>query len=253
MEQLRDLADDRLVNGCIYCGGFEETREHVPSKVLLNEPFPENLPIVRACRKCNNGYSQDEEYVACLIECMIVGSTDPEQIKNSKIAKILLRNPGLRSRIENKKYILGDRTLFEIEEERFLNVIRKLALGHAVFELSQVLRDKPYSINCWYLDMMSEEQRDSYDIAHVTELIGEIGSRNTQRLFVTELTLQSSSGDMKSLNVVINDWLDVQEGRYRYIAIDHGDSIEVKIVFSEFIACEIIWDLSDKDSDTVDR
>src|SRR5438105_2056850 len=35
MDQLKSYADDRLINGCVYCGGPEETRDHVPSRVFL--------------------------------------------------------------------------------------------------------------------------------------------------------------------------------------------------------------------------
>jgi hypothetical protein len=64
MDQLRDHADNRLINGCIYCGGPEETRDHVPSRVFLDSPPPENLPVVWACASCNQGFSLDEAYLA---------------------------------------------------------------------------------------------------------------------------------------------------------------------------------------------
>ena len=37
-------------SGCIYCGKPANTREHVPSKTMLIEPFPENLPTIPALR-----------------------------------------------------------------------------------------------------------------------------------------------------------------------------------------------------------
>ena len=49
VQQYRDFADERLVSGCVYCGGPEETNEHVPSRVFLDQPYPENLPGVDAC------------------------------------------------------------------------------------------------------------------------------------------------------------------------------------------------------------
>lgn len=244
MEQLQDFSDDRLVNGCIYCRGLEETREHVPSKVLLDQPFPENLPVVKACFKCNNSYSHDEEYVACLIECMIAGSTDPQKIGNQKISKILTRHPALQSRIENAKFEAHGQVFFTVEEERFLSVIRKLATGHAVFELGKVLYRQPSNIRCWYFNAMTDKERDNWDIAHVTELFGEIGCRNMQRMYVTQITLLSPSGEPKSIDIIINDWVDVQDGKYRYIAIDEGNIVKIKIVLSEFIACEITWNES---------
>jgi hypothetical protein len=106
MDQLRSFTDNRLINGCIYCGGPEETRDHVPSCVFLDHPLPENLPIVGACRSCNNGFSLDEEYVACLIESAVAGLTDPEIIRRPGVANILRRTPGLRARIEAAKCIV---------------------------------------------------------------------------------------------------------------------------------------------------
>lgn len=57
-------------NGCIYCGESATTREHTPSKTFLIEPYPENLPTIPACFACNNGYSEDEKYVACFLDLL---------------------------------------------------------------------------------------------------------------------------------------------------------------------------------------
>ena len=55
---------------CCYCGDFADTVDHVPSKVFLEKPYPENLPVVPCCKKCNERFSLDEEYVAVLLECV---------------------------------------------------------------------------------------------------------------------------------------------------------------------------------------
>jgi hypothetical protein len=34
--------DERLTGRCVYCGGRPNTRDHCPSKVLLDEAFPAN-------------------------------------------------------------------------------------------------------------------------------------------------------------------------------------------------------------------
>ena len=48
MDQLKTYADDRLINGCIYCGGPAETRDHVPSRILLESLYSENyLPDIK--------------------------------------------------------------------------------------------------------------------------------------------------------------------------------------------------------------
>lgn len=37
------------------------------------------------------------------------------------------------------------------------------------------------------------------------------------------------------MNLVINDWLDVQEGCYRYLAIDDGGEIKIQVVIAEYL------------------
>lgn len=79
MDQLKDFADSRLLQGCIYCGGLTDTRDHIPSKCILEQPYPINLPVVRCCDSCNQSFSKDEQYFICLLESVLCGSTDPEK------------------------------------------------------------------------------------------------------------------------------------------------------------------------------
>lgn len=241
MEQYRHLADGRLVVGCTYCGAPENTRDHVPSRVLLDSPFPENLPVVGACLDCNNGFSQDEQYLACLIESVIAGSTDPSQFRRPSVAEAMRRIPALRARIENARHSDGDTTRFDVEWGRVENVLLKLARGHAAFELSQVCRQKPDSI--WYrpLVTLTEQEREEFDACHVAELFGEVGSRGMQRLLVTQVQFQSASGETRTRYLLVNDWVVVQEDRYRYLAVDDGGEVSVRIVISEYLACEVAW------------
>jgi len=241
MDQYRDHADNRLINGCIYCGGPEETRDHVPSRVLLDSPPPENLPVVWACASCNQGFSLDEAYLACLIESVIAGSTDPDRISRKGVANILRRTPALRARIEAAKTVIDGRIQFNVEADRIRNVILKLARGHAAFELSQVVREEPASLWWRPLPVMTAAERDSFDASHVVELFGEIGSRGLQRVLVTQVSLASENGDEQTLNLVINDWVDVQDGCYRYLAIDDAGEVKIKIVIAEYLACEVTW------------
>ena len=103
MEQLENLADNRLIRGCIYCGGPADTRDHVPSKCILERPFPPNLPVVGCCDSCNQDFSQDEQYFVCLIGSVLYGSTDPEKIGRPSVAKIMRDLPALRARIESSR------------------------------------------------------------------------------------------------------------------------------------------------------
>jgi hypothetical protein len=60
MKPLRSCGDSRNKEYCVHCCGPDETRDHVPSKVLLDEFYLENLPVCPSCLKCNNASSADE-------------------------------------------------------------------------------------------------------------------------------------------------------------------------------------------------
>lgn len=236
MEQKRDFADPRLLIGCTYCGGLDDTRDHVPSRVLLDPPFPENLPVVKACFACNNGFSKDEEYVACLLEATLAGTTDPEQIGRPGVAEILRRAPALRARLERARVVRDGKVAFGVEEERVRNVVLKLARGHAAYDLSQPCRDAPATV--WWAPrpLMSEAERDAFDASHVLGLFGEVGSRQMQRLVVAQVTV-----DAQQAGFVVNDWVDVQDDVYRYLAIEEDDAITIKLVLREYLACQVTW------------
>lgn len=244
MDQLQNLADARLIPGCVYCGGPEETRDHVPSRVFLDPPFPENLPVVFACEQCNRGFSSDEEYVACLIEAAALGTTDPEKMRRERVAKTLRYQERLRSRIEASKCVVGEQISFTPEEDRVRNVLLKLARGHSAFELSAVRRDEPTRLEYWPLDAIGSEEREDFEDPHFPEVIGEVGSRGLQRTMVVSVELVSATGDRFSVPFMMNDWLEVQAGRYRYLAYETPDELVVKIVIGEYLACFVAWPTS---------
>lgn len=241
MDQLSDFADDRLVNGCLYCGSTAETRDHVPSRTFLERPFPENLPVVGACKACNQSFSMDEEYLACLIEVVLTGSTDPEQMKRSSAANALRRSPSLRSRIEAAKQNIRGRTVYVPESDRVKNVLLKLARGHAGFELSQPCRTEPDHFWAGPMELMAEDVRAAFNSAHEQKLFGEIGSRGLQRLMVMEMKMRSEAGEEHIVRRLLNNWVDVQDGRYRYQAIDDIGGVVIRIVIAEYLACEVAW------------
>lgn len=231
MKQLPNYGDKRQVMACVYCGGLTETRDHVPSKVLLDSPFPENLPVVPACARCNQSFSSDEEYLACLLECVLCGSTEPEKIQRSNVRRILQDKPSLRARIQNA--IFSDdqgRTTFTVEQERAKNVILKLARGHCAYELNEIQRDEPSSFMMLPLATLSQAQREHFESVPGGP-IGvwpEVGSRSFQRLLIADDAYHAG-------------WLTVQEGRYR-VLVQGEAGVIVRIVLFEYLACEIIWE-----------
>lgn len=120
MEQLNNFADNRLIDGCIYCGGSADTRDHVPSKCLLEQPFPDNLPVVGCCYSCNQDFSKDEQYFVCLIESVLCGSTDPAKMERPSVARMMQNSPKLRQRIEISKIEVDSQITFVPEIERIV-------------------------------------------------------------------------------------------------------------------------------------
>lgn len=241
MDQLKDHADDRLLNGCIYCGDAADTRDHIPSRCLLEPPYPENLPVAPACKQCNNSFSQDEEYLACLVEAVLCGSANPEKIRRLSVARILRHKPTLGARLTDACFEHDGKLLFEVEEHRVRNVMLKLARGHAAFELSQPCRQEPDHYWCGPISSLDQDQREAFDAPHIQQLFGELGSRGSQRMMAAQMMLQSESGKLERVEMIFNDWIEVQPDSYRYMAIDDLGGIVVRIVLSEFLACEVAW------------
>ena len=49
----------------------------------------------------------------------------------------------------------------------------------------------------------------------------------------------------ESEQFVIQEWVEVQPGRYSYLAFDGDGGITVRIVLSEYLACEVVWGAED--------
>lgn len=241
MDQLKNFADSRLIPDCIYCGSEADTRDHVPSKCLLEKPYPTNLPVVGCCDSCNQNFSRDEQYFVCLIESVLCGSTAPETIKRPSVATIMQNSPGLRQRIENAKTEVDGLIAFTPEIERIKKVMLKLARGHAAFELSQPCHAEPDHFWCGILSLLPQETREVFDAVHFQNIAGEVGARNMQRLLVTQMTRIDENGQPQNIGMLINDWIDVQDDRYRFIAIDDMGQIVIRIVIAEYFACEVAW------------
>ncbi len=99
MDPKKLFIDERLKGICTFCGAEPDSRDHVPSRVLLDKPYPENLPVVESCSKCNREFSVDEEYLACFLECVIQGTTEPNANFGEKVARILEARPLIKARI----------------------------------------------------------------------------------------------------------------------------------------------------------
>ena len=229
MQQLRCYGDDRNKGFCVHCGGPSETVDHVPSKVLLDEPYPENLMAASACRKCNNDFSLDEEYLACLLECVISGSTAPEQLHRAKIARILRGNSSLLARLQRARTDDEKGSVWTVENDRVSRVVLKLARCHAAFELNEPQLNDPSHLRIKPLSVMMADEREAFERDDYAFCIWpEVGSRAMQRVLAA------------GTDSFAEEWVTVQEGNYRF-RISQSNELIVKIVLREYLGCEIVW------------
>jgi hypothetical protein len=222
--------DERFRSVCAYCGGVADTRDHVPAKVLLDEPFPADLPVIEACYACNNGYSRDEAYLACLLECMVCGSASPEAIRRPKVSRILVEQEGLALKIATSRVAdLFGKVTWQLDVDRVSRVIMKLARGHAAFELAEPQLCEPKRMLVTLLTLLPDAHRHTFEASvayHVAHMVPEIGSRACKRVCVV------------GKEAYVAGWNVIQPGRYRY-AVSEGPA--VRIVLGEYLACEVVW------------
>lgn len=227
MDPKKLFFDERHKGMCVYCGAHPTTRDHVPSRVLLDEPFPPDLPVVPSCEPCNNGFSVDEPYLACLVDCALSG--DVGIVSREKVRRILRESPHLTAELAACRSLDdAGRILWNPSIERVRNILLKLARGHAAYECAGPQLDEPSSWMCLPFMTMSQEQIHRFEAVPDIAVWPEIGSRAFVRTCVAAGQAFAEGG-----------WQIVQPGRYRYLVDDSG--MTVRIVLSEYLACEVSW------------
>ena len=235
MKQIYHLSDQLSIVDCIPCAEKNHSgrysRDHIPSKALLNPPYPENLMDVGMCQECNSGFSKDEEYFAAFLASVISGSTEPDSLRFPTASQILARNLRLRSRIDAARHMeatpgKGTVAKWTPEIERIERVIVKHARGHVLFELGQAIELPPAHVKILPRELLSPKQLSQFEYSEGFGGWPEVGSRLMLRLLET--------GEVGE-----GGWIEVQGGVYRY-AVD--EMPRVRMVFREYLAAEVAWD-----------
>jgi len=232
MDPRQLFADERLTGMCVFCGDRSDTRDHVPSRVLLDDPLPANLPVVDACRSCNGRFSQDEEYVACLIDCVISGAVKRSIARRRKVARILSNRPAIAGLLSKSQKETDDgNVVWRPDINRVRDVVLKLARGHIAYELSLPQFDCPEVFGCAPILKTSHDERYAFEIPlDLTDMPSpEIGTRAFIRM-----RKQWPTGRW-------DDWIEVQQGRYRYRVGQSTGGNWVEMVLSEYLACRVLW------------
>lgn len=227
VKSVRTFVDARHAAFCVYCFGMPDTRDHVPPRVFLDRPFPENLPIVGSCRACNAGASLDEEYVACALELLACGSARSDDWERDGIVRSLARNPRLTRRLTEA----FDETegVLAVEGERFARVARKIGCALWSYETGEPSGDCVGAVGFATLGSLSSLTWQRFTSVPAPSIMPEVGSR------MMVVALETPRG------VYAEGWRDVQPGRFSY-AVRLSDGPRVRMVLREVLAAEVMFD-----------
>ena len=227
MDPRQLFIDERYKRFCAFCGSQPSTADHVPPRVFLDKPYPEDMRVVGACADCNSGSSADEEYLACFLECVVCGSTVPEHLQREKVRRALAHSPALAQRIGrgSARDHLGI-LRWEIEEDRARRIIIKMARGLIEYEEALPQLDEPERV--WFRPLvdLTADQRDGFEVKTPSGMVlrwPEVGSR--------AFLHAAKTGEA-------DPWRIVQPDRFRYRVVD---GVEVRMVLREYLACVVAW------------
>lgn len=238
IRQQAPFHDQRLKGRCYSCGEpldpDASTVEHVPARVFLDRPYPQNLATVESCFACNNESSADELYVACLLDVLLVGSVDPSHVERPTVRHALARRPRLATRLAAA--ITSPETAWRTgpTAESLRVVATKLARGHAMYDLADPQYGPPVMIRWFRLDEASIAEAESFSrwrdrSTTSRQLLPEVGSRALLRMFDS----REATG--------ARDWVAVQEDRYRYSYRADEGGPAIRFVLRGYLACEVVW------------
>lgn len=236
MKQLVDYSDTRSRGMCAHCGiGLDPrnaNKDHVPSRCFLDRPLPDNLPTVAVCTRCNSSFAKDEEYCFVFLAAVLSGDADPSPSRFPAAASATERSPRLRERIARAQRhqlpLWGEpEVLWQPELDRFDRVIIKNARGHVLHELGEPVSGSPSRVMCGPVSRMSADQRSAFELVSLGNGWPEVGSRMMQRI--------------AGVAPLVNGWVDVQAGVYRYAIGQGSDGLLVRTLIWDYLATEVTW------------
>ncbi|GLG03958.1 hypothetical protein ACI3DN_02510 [Sellimonas catena] len=210
---------------CIYCSNLADSREHLPPRIFVDTPNLNEWNIVPACKSCNNGYSQEEQMVACMIEYIIALIYYKGEIQREKIKHTFEKRPKILEKIKTLCVVEND--LVQIDSaviDMIKRVMLKIAKGHFMYECNVFLPDDA-DVLIDFEPLMDKKKLDEFNSPIACNYFPEIGSRESDQLCI-----------MMGENQVLYSWKVIDNDNYRY-AISPNI---LRIVIREFLYVEII-------------
>ena len=251
MRYVEDFSDDRQKAWCIHCGSLVSSaptnRDHVPTRSLLSKALRQRgadfdrgaddpdgyLPQVVICKECNASFSEDENYLLCVLHVVTSGTFYPNSDKHPEASTVLRSNRhvvrSLKMRPDGQLSLFENLPPFTIypDIERLKRVIVKNARGHAYHEIGEPLMHPPIRVMISPLTSMDAAQREEFEyFGGRAALWPEVGSRMMLRL----IEGQGLEGG----------WVEVETGRYRY-AVDWTNGVTVRTIIWDYLATETTW------------
>lgn len=192
------------------------------------------------CYKCNNSASKDEEYLACLIDCIVSGTTDPAEVRRDKVKRLLIEKPRLHRLMERSCRDEGAGKLaWSLKKRRVDRVLLKMARGLVAYDLADPRLEDPDYFAVYMLPNLSETERQEFENVPEQTILPEIGSRAFIR-DAAVVHIEVIGREPMALPLPHLPWIEIQSKRYRY-ATSYASGLTVRIVLSEFLACEVRW------------
>jgi hypothetical protein len=252
LRYVEDYSDDRQKAWCIHCGAsiadVPSNRDHVPTKSLLSKALrmrgveydrgaPDEfgyLPQVLVCRRCNSGFSEDENYLLCLLHAVMAGSLYPDSAEHPEAAAVLRSNRhvvrALKAGPDGQLPLLDDAQPFAVcpDQRRIERIVVKNARGHAYHEIGEPLLEAPAHVRFLPIESLSRESRNGFEsIEAGVDLWPEVGSR---------MLLRVVEG-----HGLAGGWIEVEQNRYRYAA-SWSQGVTVRTVIWNYLATETHWE-----------
>ena len=222
----QEVVSWQLKTICPYCGcildSSNKTVDHIPSKALLNKPFPPNLVAIPCCKSCNGSFSSDEEYASVLLECVRHQSFNPNDFSRESIKRTILHTPSLLETVRRRVWFESkDRFSIAPDDERFKAVLLKLVKAHLRFEDSLFLiGGDNIRISFDNIDRMPESDVTRFLTPFSSTLLPEVGSRALESVMVIQ--------DENAKHVgYCSPWICYQKDTYSFCVAATGDKVKI--------------------------
>jgi len=128
---------------CVYCGASGKmTPDHIPPKGIFARPRPSNLITVPACKDCNAGASEDDEYFKMCLGLNDQARGHPDiKSQTDSIFRALYRPEarGISTKLVRETFrvdsispsglYLGKRYAFNVDLPRIFRVVERIVRG----------------------------------------------------------------------------------------------------------------------------